>query len=253
MNAGQRNPHQDLMLHVLSLAGVRVINPYYAYSLARDKFLTNFILRKHGIQAPRAMLLNSCCKDYMDILKKMFNLWGSVLIKPRCGYGGSGIVKCESLEQFLDVSSALAKINDNFYIEEFIEFENCDYRVELLNNEVVYCYSRMKSHSYKTNVSAGGRVIASPQNSKAIILAKRSAKVLGLVATIVDMVKSSRDGKFYVLEVNDSMGIFAESCLKHAKNAWTSELDELDIFDAIKLEKLVDYIHQESLILSTKG
>jgi ribosomal protein S6--L-glutamate ligase len=236
MNADERNDHQITMLHALEISGVKVINPYYQFENARDKFTSNMLLSKAGIKVPESLLIGINFSE--SFIKNIFDKWKSILIKPRRWFGGQGIVKFDNFEYFMDFYGLIKNSFSQLFLQKFIPFSDKDYRVELINGEVVDYYSRHKIHQFKTNGHAGGYPVISEYDEKKIILAKNAAKILNIPLTIVDMIESSEDGEIYVLEVNDTLGIFVESVAHFSKLNFPKELAD----DDKKLRMLFDYI-----------
>lgn len=237
MNADERSEHQNSILYALEMAGVHLINPYMVHEIARDKFISNFVLQKAGISVPPSILINNEFSE--PVVKDLFDQWGSVLLKPRRWFGGKGIMKFDSFEKFKDFCLATDGFYQQYFLQKYIPFDSCDYRVELINGEVVGCYSRQKKHDYKTNQTAGAIPIPCVYDQNKIDLAKRAAGVLNIPVTIVDIVHSVSDGKFYVLEVNDSIGVFIESYSRNHGNKIHREFS----YDQKKIDMLVKYIN----------
>ncbi len=236
MNADERSDHQIDILHALDAAGVKVINPYCQFENARDKFISNLKLRKAGIKVPDSLLIGNNFSE--SFMKNLFNDWGSVLIKTRKSFGGKGIIKFDDFEHFMDYYGITEKCFSQLFLQRFISFTGGDYRVEIINGEVVGYYSRENEHQFKTNVHQGGRCVPCAYNEEKISLAKKAAKVLDIPITIVDIIQSTETGESYVLEVNDSMGIFLEAGLKDSN----LKLYEEFAYDNKKLLMLFDYI-----------
>ena len=167
----------------------------------------------------------------------------SFLVKPRDNYGGYGIIKFNDVEQFEDYILATKNFYSNYYIEKFIGFNDHDYRVEIFDNKVVGSYSRSKNHSFKTNISSGGYLNSINIGSEEKNIALKAAKAMDITSTIIDMVKSKENDKFYVLEVNPLLGIFVQSCIKSGeRNIPKNFFDKNSYNDDIKLQAIVDYI-----------
>lgn len=73
-------------------------------------------------------------------------------------------------------------------------------------------------------------------------VARKAAQVLGINGTIVDMVQSTADGQFYVLEVNPLLGIFVESAMRAGTKMPDTEPDERYSYDRLKLDSIACYI-----------
>lgn len=245
MNADEQNSYQNDILRLLEMSGVKVFNNYDAFIKCKDKVIANMILRDNGINVPSSILINnhvSC-----EFLEKIMEEYGNIIIKPRTNHGGKGILKITDYEQFLDFYVATKNYIDNYYIEQYIEFDDNDYRVEIFNGEVVGTYCRGKCGTYKTNISSGGKMLDKEVSQEYIDIALKCAKVLGITTTIVDMIKGKNDGKIYVLEVNPIMGIFLEEGMKAGtKMPVQEDIPERFKTDQKKIDFIVNYIVQNT-------
>lgn len=245
MNADEQTPFQRNILKALESSGVRIVNNFFAFDIASDKFFANLLLRNHGIKvAPSILMSPTSDKKFIQTL---FHEWKSVVLKPRYSFGGKGIIKFDNYDQFIDFVLATKDFYEDYYLEKFIPFSDRDYRVEIFDGEYIASYSRKLLHSYKTNMSATSihnkrSFLKNNPHKEQIEIAQKCAKILNLTTTIVDMVKSLEDGDLYVLEVNCMMGIFVQS----ANEALKIEVEDNDAYqfasDKVKLEKLANYI-----------
>lgn len=242
MNVDERNHYQDEILHFLELSGVKMINGVTSYYNASDKALTSMILTQNDIKTPPSILIPN--QFQTNVLEDIFEEWGSVVLKNRKGSGGKGIIKFDSYDAFKDFYEYVEGSFDNFYLEKFIEFTDRDYRIGLLNGEVIEAYSRSRASNFKTNIHSGCNKVYPIENPETFIaLAKKAAKAIGITATIIDMVTSTVDHEIYVLEVNENMGFFLEAHHDYLR----SENVNLEIGniknDKAKIKALVNYIN----------
>ena len=216
MNADEQSEHQLEILNALSISGVKLINPYNSHINARDKFVSNFILRKNNISVPRASLIPY--KDN-DKIKVIFDLFKTVILKPRNRHGGKGIQKFTSYETFKD------------------------FRIEIFNGNVIGTYAREKTHTFKTNISSGGIMRPCSVSNEQISLAQKAVESLKITTSIVDIV-TDRNKRNYILEVNPIMGIFVEAGMKYSDKSIIKNPDLSYSNDELKLNVLVNYIKQ---------
>lgn len=250
MNADEQNSFQNDILKLIELSGVYVFNDYNSFIKCKDKVIANMILRNNNILVAPSMLINNNVNP--EVLEKIINDWGSVIIKPRMNHGGKGIIKIDNYEQFVDFYIATKNYFDNYYIEKYIEFDDNDYRVEIFNNEVIGTYCRGKHGTYKTNISSGGKMLDKDVDKEFVDIALKSAKVLGITTTIVDMIRSKKDNKIYVLEVNPIMGIFLEEGMKAgSKMPVQTQIPDRFKTDNKKINMIVNYI--DSYLRKTGG
>lgn len=252
MNADEQNDFQNDILRMLEISGVKVFNNYDAFMKCKDKVIANTILRQNDVLVPNSYLINNHCS--FEELEKIIKEFGTIIIKPRKNHGGKGILKIDNMESFWDYYVASKNYIDNYYIEEYVDFSENDYRVEIFDGKVVSTYCRGKNGSYKTNISSGGKMLDKevPEYCKEIAL--KCAKVLGITTTIVDMIKSNKDGKIYVLEVNPIMGIFLEEGMKAGtKMPVTKDIPDRFKTDKKKIEAIINYIDEYMRTKYEKG
>jgi ribosomal protein S6--L-glutamate ligase len=248
MNIEGETPHQQDILKSLEVLGVLVVNSTNAYRLGGDKFLANLILRKNGITVPDSMLLTSTI-PYSQLVET-FKEWKQVVLKPRFSYGGKGILKFNDVDQFWDFITSTSHIYHNYYIERFVPFQNNDYRIEVIDGNCVGSYSRGLSHGFKTNMtsqkkSEDGIFLKYECSDLEKVSAIKAVQHLGLDCSIVDFIRSSIDGKFYILEVNCILGIFVEAA-NQARGIIPLEQDAYKFAsDNHKLEFLSQFLNKK--------
>jgi ribosomal protein S6--L-glutamate ligase len=90
-----------------------------------------------------------------------------------------------------------------FYVEKFIDYDNTDYRVDIVDGKFVGCYGRKAGGSdWRTNVTSGGSVFLREPNDAVVALAKKAAKVCGVDIAGVDIIYDREKEEYVVLEVN---------------------------------------------------
>ena len=211
MNADDQSPFQNNLLQILELQGVSVINSMRSFNQAKDKLLTNTLLRQANIPVPLAIGLDQ--NQLSAQIAALTENWPSILMKPRGLHGGKGIVKWGNFDHLKDGWQLISQRADQFYLESYIPFGEHDFRVEVINGKIAGCYSRQKAHSFKTNISAEGGLmgINCPDFCKDIAL--QAVQLLGLDCSIVDMVMHKYTGEYYILEVNPALGVFNEAAI----------------------------------------
>lgn len=239
MNADEYSDFSGDILKALEASGVKIINSCEAFFNCRDKFITNQKLRLSGVRVPDSIFFG----PHIDArtLENVFRCWNSVLYKPRSAHGASGILRFNNAEQFLDFMQTTSGVFENYYLEKYIPFGEHDYRVEIFNGKCLGGYSRKKRHEFKTNISSGGEMIPG-ELGQHFSIALKCARVMNINGTIVDMVKSTEDGQFYVLEVNSTLGIFVESAMRAGTKMPDTIPDPAYCYDTLKVQAIVDYI-----------
>ncbi len=200
-NAGQQTHYQTYLYEMLDKS-VPCINSFSAFSLSEDKFKTSHLLKRAGINTCDYQL---CDREDIDSVKAVLTEWGGKAIyKPTDGWGGMGIVKIESEAALNMLIPFLNQSNMRyFYLERFINYDKTDYRIDVVNGEVVGCYGRKAPpNEWKTNISSGGSIILRDLNEELADTAIKAAKITNLDIAGVDIIYDCEREQYTVLEVN---------------------------------------------------
>jgi ribosomal protein S6--L-glutamate ligase len=152
-NAGEQTQYQMYLYQALNRV-IPMINSYDSFALTEDKFHTSFILRNAGIKTADYKL---CHRDDGHELKKIIKKWDKMVYKPTDGWGGVGLTKIES-EANLDMLMPFLNQMDlrYFYVEKFINYDNTDFRVDIVDGKFISCYGRKANGTdWRTNVTSG--------------------------------------------------------------------------------------------------
>ena len=88
-------------------------------------------------------------------------------------------------------------------MEKFINYDNTDFRVDIVDGEFVACYGRKASGTdWRTNVTSGGTVFMRDANDDIINIAKKACKATGVDIGGVDIIYDREKEEYIVLEVN---------------------------------------------------
>ncbi len=200
-NAGEQTQYQTYLYEMVDKF-VPTINSFAAFSLSEDKFKTAHLLRRHDINTADYML---CHRDDVNDLKDILRQWGGKFVyKPTDGWGGMGLVKIEN-EAALDMLLPFLNQTDirYFYVERFIQYDNTDFRIDIVDGEFVSCYGRKApKDNWKTNITSGGSIILREANDEVVSIAKKAAKICGLDIAGVDLIYDQEKEEYVVLEVN---------------------------------------------------
>jgi ribosomal protein S6--L-glutamate ligase len=200
-NAGQQTQYQLYLYEALDQY-IPIINNYTAFSLTEDKFKTAHLLQRNGIITPEYEL---CHRNDVHTLRRILKEWGGKIIyKPTEGWGGMGLVKIEN-DAALDMLIPFIKHTDlrHFYVERFIDYDNTDFRVDIVDGEYISCYGRQApAGDWKTNITSGGKLLLREPTDELVALAKKAAKLTGLDIAGVDMIYDQEREQYVVLEVN---------------------------------------------------
>jgi len=216
-NAGEQTQYQVYMYKILNTL-IPMINSYKAFELTEDKFQTTFALKNKAIPTTDFRL---CHRDDKKHLKAFIREWKKMVYKPVDGWGGVGLTKIEN-EATLDVLMPFLNQADLrfLYLERFIEYDNTDFRVDIVDGKFISCY--------------GGTVFLREADDKLIDLAISATKATGLDIAGVDIIYDKKKEEYIVLEVN---GIPAFA---------TPEQEKMGLdFNDKKIEKIVELIDRK--------
>ena len=199
-NAGEQTQYQVFLYEALSRV-IPTVNSYSAFELTEDKFQTSFLLQHHGVPTPEFRLHH---RDDNHYLEKIIKKWKKMVYKPTDGWGGVGLTKIEN-QDTLDMLLPFLNQMDLrfFYVEKFVNYDNTDYRVDIVDGQFVGCYGRRASGSdWRTNITSGGSVFLREANDEVINLAIKAADICGCDIAGVDIIYDLEREEYVVLEVN---------------------------------------------------
>lgn len=232
-NAGEQNDYQMYLYKALDKI-IPTINNYQAFELTEDKFQTSFLLRNSGITTAEYEL---CFQNNRDYLEHVMSKWNKMVCKPTDGFGGAGITKIDTQSSIDMLTLMLQQMNlKNIYIEKFIDYDNTDYRIDIVNGKLVSCYGRKaRDGGWKTNIGSGGSVFLREANDDVVNLAIKATQITGLEIAGVDIIYDREKEEYIVLEVN---GIPAFA---------TPEQEKLGLdFNDKKIDIMVDLIDRKT-------
>ncbi len=231
-NAGEQTQYQMYLYKALDHV-IPMINTFKALELTEDKFHTSFLLRQQGVQTADYKL---CHRDDTHHLKSIMEQWDKMVYKPTDGWGGVGLTKIENQETLDMLMPFLNQIDLRyFYVEKFINYDNTDYRIDIVDGKFIACYGRKANkNSWKTNITSGGSVFLREPNDELVNLAIKAAKITGLDIAGIDILYDKVKEEYIVLEVN---GIPAFATPQQEK----SGLD----FNEKKISAIVDLIDRK--------
>ncbi len=184
--------------------GVYSINSSLAITRSRDKLRAQQLMVMKGIQMPITGFAPSA-ESVHDLIKLVGG--PPLIIKLLEGTQGVGVVMAETIKAAESVVQALAGLNANIILQEFIkESKGEDIRCFVVGDKVVAAMRRKAAPGeFRANVHRGGcaQVIDVTEEERSIAI--HAAKVMGLKMAGVDILRSNRGP--LVLEVNSSPGL----------------------------------------------
>jgi ribosomal protein S6--L-glutamate ligase len=235
-NAGQQTPYQMYLYETLDQY-IPIINNFAAFALTEDKFRTITLLDYYNIPITEFQLV---ALEEAERLQETLYQWGGKLVhKPVDGWGGRGLTKVESSEM-LDALIEHEMVHSNkpfMYVEQFIDYDGTDYRIDIVDGEFVGCYGRRAPKGeWRTNITNGGSIFLREPNDEVVELARLAARITDLEIAGVDLIYDRTREQYIVLEVN---GIPAFA---------TPEQEAMGLnFNERKLNMIVDLIDRKLL------
>ena len=199
-NASEQTPYQSYLYQTLDKL-MPTINNYDSFKLTEDKFQTSFLLKNNGIATADYEFFHKDNHLHLDFI---MDKWSSAVCKPLDGWGGQGLTKLEQESDIALLKHDLAKLDlSQVYIEKFINYDNTDYRVDIVDGNYIACYGRKaKDGDWKTNITSGGSIFLREPEDEVIQLALKAAKITGLEIAGVDILYDREKEEYIVLEVN---------------------------------------------------
>ncbi|MCH2201351.1 MAG: RimK family alpha-L-glutamate ligase [Fuerstiella sp.] len=186
------------MLCGLEECGVRIVNSPKAVECAVDKWLTTQKLISAGVPVPDTAV----CEDSESAMQLCEQLGGDIVVKPLFGSEGRGIIRVDSPDLAWRVFRSLERIGAVMYLQRFIPCVSSDYRILLLDGQVIGSMKRTAPQGdFRTNASQAGLCTPWTPNEDEINLAVRAAAATRCVFCGVDVIYDS-DRTARVLEVN---------------------------------------------------
>jgi [lysine-biosynthesis-protein LysW]---L-2-aminoadipate ligase len=183
--------------------GVEVVNPSHVIANCGDKLVTNALLAKHQIPAPRTQVAFDT-DHALEVIEKMGY---PVVMKPPVGSWGrllSLIRDRDAAETVLEHKEVLGGYQHQiFYIQEIIDKPGRDIRAFVASGKCIAAIYRNSNH-WITNTARGGKAENCPVTPELADLAERSARAVGGAVVAVDLVEDPARG-LLVIEVNHTM------------------------------------------------
>lgn len=172
------------------IARVAQVPPMAALNIAADKFALARFMEAQGIAHPETW--DAADPD-----------WGSLryplLVKPRKGFGGKGIVKVDSR---YELSAALARLDpERFFLQEYIEGDDFGCSVLMKNGKVKAVTSqrgRARPREFAPFSILDVRPFRGPREATMTLM--KALKWSGVAH--VDLRRDARTGRVLVLEIN---------------------------------------------------
>jgi tetrahydromethanopterin:alpha-L-glutamate ligase len=192
------------VLELFEDCGVYLLNSRKCLEISTNKALTSYKLIKHEIPTPRTIL----CEGFKAATAAFKTLGGDVVLKPLFGSKGIGIMRLTDEGFASNIFYNLDRLDEVFYIQEYVEHGNYDIRAMVLGNEVLCSMKRVNTtdlaQPWKTNVAIGAHGTSIEISSEMKELAIKSASAVGGEFIGVDIAETTNGPT--IIEVNSVPG-----------------------------------------------
>lgn len=165
-----------------------------SFEVANDKWLFHEYARAHGLSSPQTWLADACG----DLDAKAFPL----LLKPRVGDGGNGIVLIDKQSKLTAIQTSRELCLKRFVIQEFIDGEDVGCSVFCRNGQVL-ASTIQKVIKRRRGAYSPAAAVQFIEHKDVFMQAKRVAEFLQWTGVAhFDMRIRKSDGKVFLLEMN---------------------------------------------------
>lgn len=188
------------ILHLMRLQGVTVYNDGKAIERTVDKGLTSYLLKTQGIKTPATWVCESR-KAAQVIYQQAQRQQQTLVMKPLFGSQGQGVRQLKA-DAALPVPM-LQYVDGVYYLQAMIESADIphDYRLFVINQQVVASMKRTARQDWLNNVAAGGACEMIEASKALETLAIQAARAVDIDYAGVDIIQDA-NGEYFVLEVN---------------------------------------------------
>ncbi|MCX6649466.1 MAG: RimK family alpha-L-glutamate ligase [Candidatus Bathyarchaeota archaeon] len=188
------------LLEHMEVAGIRVVNPCYAFRRARDKYATQYTLEAAGLPIPTTYTTESMADAY-----RVSEAYGEFIYKPILSSMGKGAMKFSDPDLAYNAYKMLDRYSQPLILQKYVQNPGRDIRVFVIGEEVVgSAYKYRAKGKWKTNVAQGGTMVDEKVPEDILELGLSATQAMGLDYSGVDVIESP-DGPV-ILEVNGSPG-----------------------------------------------
>ncbi|MFH1895247.1 MAG: RimK family alpha-L-glutamate ligase [archaeon] len=194
----------EIVLDILNHSDVFIPLTPEAFQATNHKYFTVKVLSREGIPVPVSSLAVTP-QTAIDMSHKMGY---PIIIKLLSGFGGRGVMRANSEEEFRPVLDTLKVFREFISTQEFVKSENYDIRCLVFGEEVYGIKRTCREGEWRTNVSAGGKAELIELSSAMKEDALKVSAILGLGVCAVDFMEEQ--GKYKLIEVNFAPGLMID-------------------------------------------
>ncbi len=165
----------------------------------KNKMLTYEILSKSNIPQPRTHFVF----DESQLNDAIGEFQSTVVIKPLDGMKGYGVEKLHIIKDRERIINSIES-NTCILIQEYLECNNSDIRVVVLDGRVIASLARHNSNDFRSNINCGGVAFPITIDETLIKLALKVSMALNTKFVALDFILCR--GNYYLIEANDCPG-----------------------------------------------
>lgn len=176
---------------MLEKAGFHLFNRASAIELCDDKMLTHITLANHGIKMPLTLSSTLCYhddgnRDFIKYVEEKIKF--PLIVKENYGSLGRQVYLINSHEELLEVENKLIHV-PHIYQELITSSFGKDYRIIVINHQVVAYMKRENKHSYLSNLARGGVASRVELPDSYLKMAIKASQILDLDYCGVDILE----------------------------------------------------------------
>jgi ribosomal protein S6--L-glutamate ligase len=183
-----------------NLPGVTVVDPADTYLNVESKFLGMQRLGAAGLPvAP-----TRSCRSIADVADAVGE-WGTVVLKPSFGYGGTDVEKVSSVIGDKATIGRLLAAYPVLVCQPYLPHPEGDIRVNVVGEEAPVSFRRIpQGEGWKANVMQGAVAEVIEPPAELVDIAIRAARIMGITISGLDFVPTP-DG-YRIVEINNTPG-----------------------------------------------
>lgn len=184
--------------------------PFTEVEGEKSKLVDDVYFALAGVRLPNTFYCQR--KKYNKNIHHIERVCGyPMIVKTTRGFGGEGVYMAQDREELLDVINNRLIQRGNYICQEFIP-NNFDYRIIVSAQENILSAEKRtrNENEYRNNVHLGASeefIDANKLDDDLSDISIKATKALNLNWAGVDIVQSTYDNKYYILELNRRPGL----------------------------------------------
>ncbi|MDD3887866.1 MAG: hypothetical protein PHN19_03770 [Patescibacteria group bacterium] len=190
----------------------KVLKSPESLDIVDDKFKAHVALKKQGLPVSDFALIPY---NNLELMEKIMKDWKTVVVKPRFGSFGRGIIKVSDFETLRDIAGMLRMEHkqEKIFVERFVENDQKAWMsTTIIDGKVVYGYRKKEEKFagwkvYDIKAKGGGAYYVDPAPVREY--AEKAAAILDKSICGFDFIKTA-DG-YKIVDENNFPGFYPEA------------------------------------------